>query len=175
STLGAVVRRPVRVVAAGLSDRQHGLRGPEVDLAVAARDVPRGQQERRRLSGLVEVAGAAQAELHRARGAVGKARPGTRRQRVARAHPGGRAAPRVATRTAAGTAVGRSAVPGVAVGAVVTRTGRRATGVLVARLVPAARRLTDRRTRTRRSRGDGRRGILAVGPVLVAVAAPAAR
>src|SRR5690606_10334421 len=156
-TLGAVVRRPVRVVAAGLSDRQHGLRGPEVDLAVAARDVPRGQQERRRLSGLVEVAGAAQAELHRARGAVGKARPGTRRQRVAR------------------TAGGRSAAPGVAVGAVVTRTGRRATGVLVARLVPAARRLTDRRTRTRRSRGDGRRGILAVGPVLVAVAAPAAR
>src|SRR5690606_24655769 len=149
--------------------------GPEVDLAVAAQDVPRGQQERRRLPGLVEVAGAAQAELHRARRAVGKARPRTRRQRVARAHPCGRAAPRLAARAAPLTALRPSAASGVAVGAVVTRTGGRATGVLVARLVPAARRLTDRRTRTRRSRGDGRRGILAVGPVLVAVAAPAAR
>ena len=70
--LGAVLGGPVVVVAARRGDPEHRVLRPEIDLAVAAGDVPRGQQERGRLLGGVGVVAAAQAELHRARGAVGQ-------------------------------------------------------------------------------------------------------
>src|SRR5690606_11440832 len=137
------------------------------------------EQECGRLPRVVGVAGAAQTQLDRVRRAVGQARAGTGGQRVARADPGRR----TALGTTAGAAPGSPGAPRIAVGAVVTRAGRRTAGTTgalavvgpaAARLVPSTRRLTDRRSGTRRARRDGRRGILAVGTRVAVVPASAA-
>src|SRR5690606_31804293 len=120
--------------------------------------------------------------LDRVRRAVGQARAGTGGQRVARADPG-RCTALGTTAGAAPGSPGSAGAPRIAVGAVVTRAGRRTAGTTgalavvgpaAARLVPSTRRLTDRRSGTRRARRDGRRGILAVGTRVAVVPASAA-
>lgn len=173
--LDAVVRGPEGVVAVRRGDRQHRVARAEIDLAVRRRAVLRGEFEGRRLVRRVGVAYAAQAQLHRAGRAVGQR--GGSGERVTRGDGGTGARTRAGGTgraggtTGAGRAAGAPGRPGrTAAGAPGSRA---AAGAVAARLVASAGVLADRGAGLARSGRDDVRGVLAVGPGGVLLAAPA--